>query len=82
MKFAKKLCVIGEFTNKYMNKRGVGTGSPIHIKVTNNFTNDFTDELTVPVNSDFSGKNLDFQTHPLNHTISPNISFITFHSNY
>ena len=80
MKFAKELCVIGEFTNKYMDKRGVGTGSPVPIRTTNDFTNDFTDELTVPVNSDFTGKNLDFQTHPLNPIISPNIPFITFHS--
>lgn len=31
MKFAKELCVISEFTNKYMDKRGVGTGSPVHV---------------------------------------------------
>ena len=79
MKFAKELCVIGEFTNKYMDKRGVGTGSPIPIRTTNDFTNDFTDELTVPVNSDFTGKNLDFQISIISTTISPNISFIVFH---
>lgn len=31
MKFVMKLCIIGDFTNKYMNKRGVGTGSPVHV---------------------------------------------------
>ena len=82
MKFVMKLCVIGDFTNKYIDKRGVGTGSPIPIRTTNDFTNDFTDELTVPVNSDFSDKNPNFKTPLLNHIISPNISFIVFHFNY
>ena len=63
-----------------MNKKGVGTGSPTPIRTTNDFTNDFTDELTVPVNSDFTDKNLDFQTSIISTTISPNISFIVFHS--
>lgn len=82
MKFVMKLCRIGEFTNKYMNKRCVGTGSPVPIPITNDFTNDFTGELTVPVNSDFSGKNPNFQTYLLNPIISTTISFIIFHSNY
>ena len=82
MKFAEKLCVIGDFTNKYISKRGVGTGSPVPIPVTNNFTNDFTDELTVPLSNDFSAKNTHFPTFPIFKTYSSITSPIIIHSNY
>ena len=76
IKFAKELCVIGKFTNKHMDKRGIGTGSPVLIPVTNKLTNKVTGELTVPVNGNFIDKNSDSRTFTLNNITSPNISFL------